>query len=41
LNLTPEQAATPDDVVVLTEIRDLLAQWGPAADPDVRTSPPR
>jgi large conductance mechanosensitive channel len=41
LNLTPEQAATPDDVVVLTEIRDLLAQWGPAAGPDVRTSPPR
>lgn len=40
LNLTPEQAATPDDVVVLTEIRDLMAQWGPAG-PDGRTAPPR
>ena len=29
LDLTPEQAGAPEDVVVLTEIRDLLAQWGP------------
>jgi large conductance mechanosensitive channel len=29
LDLTPEQAGAPEDVVVLTEIRDLLAQAGP------------
>lgn len=36
LDLTPEQAASPEDVVVLTEIRDLLAQWGPAAGTGTR-----